>query len=187
MRIQTSHTETMTTRDGVAERHEESVVTVVTSSGSSMSPCADLERIDDFDDLYQCGLAHAQRMGQMEAFTERFNAERCCDAQEKAMIDALKDFLRPQQAPADLLGRVMQCLDRICDEEESGSVGVSSLTGSASAPAHVVAGFASADSTVTDESDRASRASAEQGGVTHTVGFVSAHERPVPGFTGSED
>lgn len=116
MRIQTSHSETIVTRDGATTHvHEESVVTV------SEATCAEIERIDDFDDLYQCGLAHAQRMGQMEAFTERFNAETCCDAQEQAMIAALKDFLRPQQAPSALLGRVMQCLDRICDEEDGGA------------------------------------------------------------------
>lgn len=120
MRIQKSHSETVVTSDG-AQGH--SVVRV------SETSCYDLERIDDFDDLYQCGLAHAQRMGQMEAFTERFNAAACCDASEQAMIAALKDFLRPQQAPSDLLGRVMQRLDMICDEEE--------------AQAHTSAGFVS--------------------------------------------
>ncbi|MCI1935047.1 MAG: hypothetical protein LKJ44_03435 [Bifidobacteriaceae bacterium] len=111
MRIESSTTEMMVSRDGVVERHEE-IVTMTSS------PCYDLERMDDFDDLYQCGLARAQRLGQMDAFTERFNAETCCDAREKAMIEALKQYLRPQQAPATLLGRVLHCLDRLCDEED---------------------------------------------------------------------
>lgn len=127
MRIQASRTETVVTRDGAVQEHE-SIVTVTETS------CYDLERIDDFDDLYQCGLARAQRLGQMEAFTERFNAEMCCDAREQAMIHALKDFLRPQQAPADLLGRVMQCLDRICDEEEPSASHVAGFEASGFVP-----------------------------------------------------
>lgn len=125
MRIQSSTTETMVSHDGIVERHEE----VVTFTSSA---CYDLERIDDFDDLYQCGLARAQRLGQMEAFTERFNADSCCDAREKAMISALRQYLRPQQAPADLLGRVLRCLDRICDEESEDAVAISNHTHSQS-------------------------------------------------------
>lgn len=107
MRIRTSRRQTQVNPDGSVVVHE-----VVTTG-------YELERIDDFDDLYQCGLARAQRMGQMEAFTERFNIEANCDAQEKAMILALKEYLRPQQAPADLLGRVLDSLDRICGEDTS--------------------------------------------------------------------
>lgn len=169
MRIQTSRTETVTTQEGTELRHEERVVTVTASS------CYDLERIDDFDDLYQCGLAQAQRMGQMEAFTERFDAEASCDAQEKAMIQALKNYLRPQQAPADLLGRVMHCLDRICDEEQTDVS--AAVAGFASAgDSQVAANTASVDGTASVPgghcgAEKSSQESAPNAG-ERPVGFV---------------
>jgi hypothetical protein len=75
--------------------------------------CSDIELLEDFDDLYQCGLAHAQRTGHVESFTERFNIATSCDEEERKLIEALKEYLRPVCAPQALFERVLAHLQEI--------------------------------------------------------------------------
>lgn len=49
---------------------------------------------------------------------ECFDPESCCDAREKAMIRALRAYLRPQEAPECLLTRLRDTLDRCCGENQ---------------------------------------------------------------------
>jgi hypothetical protein len=84
---------------------------------NDIAHCSDIESLDDFDDLYQCGLARAQRVGQVECFTEYFDVEISCDVQEQRLIEALKEYLRPAQAPASLVERVLSHLQEIEIEE----------------------------------------------------------------------
>lgn len=73
-----------------------------------------VECIDDFDDLYQCGLAAAQRSGLMDAFSEGFDPGACCSVAERALLDDIRAFLRPDHAPESLVRRCLDCLDE-CD------------------------------------------------------------------------
>ena len=40
--------------------------------------------------------------------------EACCDAHERAMIAALRAYLRPDVAPECLMARLKEALDRCC-------------------------------------------------------------------------
>lgn len=46
----------------------------------------------------------------VSAADECFDVETCCDEREKAMIHALRAYLRPQVAPECLIARLHQCL-----------------------------------------------------------------------------
>ena len=46
---------------------------------------------------------------------ERFDPSTCCSRREQAMIAALREYLRPQEAPECLRERIRVCLDRCCD------------------------------------------------------------------------
>ena len=46
-----------------------------------------------------------------------FDPRACCDAHERAMIAALRSYLRPQEAPDCLMTRLKATLDRCCEEE----------------------------------------------------------------------
>lgn len=70
-----------------------------------------VECIDDFDDLYQCGLASAQRAGLMDAFSEAFDPGACCSVAERALLEDIRSFLRPAHAPAHLVRKCLDCLN----------------------------------------------------------------------------
>ncbi|MBQ3480101.1 MAG: hypothetical protein IJH49_00090 [Aeriscardovia sp.] len=70
-----------------------------------------IESIEDFGDLYQCGLAWDQRSGRIPAFSDGFDPDSECTAEELAMLSALRRFLRPQRAPRGLLERCLRALD----------------------------------------------------------------------------
>ena len=46
-----------------------------------------------------------------------FDPDSCCDEHEKAMIAALRAYLRPEVAPECLLARLRDTLDRCCCED----------------------------------------------------------------------
>ena len=48
-----------------------------------------IESIEDFGDLYQCGLAWDQRSGRIPAFSDGFDPDSECTAEELAMLSAL--------------------------------------------------------------------------------------------------
>lgn len=70
-----------------------------------------IESIEDFGDLYQCGLAWDQCSGRIPAFSDGFDPDSECTAEELAMLSALRRFLRPQRAPRGLLERCLRALD----------------------------------------------------------------------------
>ena len=45
-----------------------------------------------------------------------FHPEVVCDAEERALIEQLRAYLRPSVAPLRLVARLEQTLDRCCDE-----------------------------------------------------------------------
>lgn len=45
-----------------------------------------------------------------------FDPETCCDERERALIAALRAYLRPQHAPQSLIDRLEATLDQCCDE-----------------------------------------------------------------------
>ncbi|WP_137652107.1 hypothetical protein [Bifidobacterium moukalabense] len=47
---------------------------------------------------------------------ERFDPETCCDERERALIAAMRAYLRPEQAPERLLERLRTTLDHCCGE-----------------------------------------------------------------------
>ena len=50
---------------------------------------------------------------------ECFDPETCCDARERALIEALRAYLRPEQAPECLLTRLRATLDHCCCEQDA--------------------------------------------------------------------
>lgn len=48
---------------------------------------------------------------------EYFDPASCCDVHERAMIAALRSYLRPEVAPACLMARLKATLDHCCEEE----------------------------------------------------------------------
>ena len=47
-----------------------------------------------------------------------FNPDAVCDPQERALIEELRAYLRPQQAPERLISRLEAVLDRCCGAEQ---------------------------------------------------------------------
>lgn len=45
-----------------------------------------------------------------------FDPERCCDEHERALIAAMRAYLRPQHAPQRLIDRLEATLDHCCGE-----------------------------------------------------------------------
>ncbi|WP_156812269.1 hypothetical protein [Alloscardovia criceti] len=45
-----------------------------------------------------------------------FDPMTCCDQQERDMIAAIRDCLRPKSAPESLYSRLKDCIDCMCDE-----------------------------------------------------------------------
>lgn len=72
--------------------------------------CRQIERLDDFDDLYQAGLSDDQLCGRMAAFADHFDIEADCSEIERRVIEDLKAYLRPSKAPESLVRRCHQCL-----------------------------------------------------------------------------
>ena len=50
---------------------------------------------------------------------ECFDPETCCGARERALIEALRAYLRPEQAPECLLTRLRATLDHCCCEQDA--------------------------------------------------------------------
>lgn len=72
--------------------------------------CRQVERLDDFDDLYQAGLSDDQLCGRMAAFADHFDIESDCSEIERRVIEDLKAYLRPSKAPDSLVRRCHRCL-----------------------------------------------------------------------------
>lgn len=49
-----------------------------------------------------------------------FDPETCCDERERALIAAMRAYLRPKHAPQSLIDRLEATLDHCCDEELEG-------------------------------------------------------------------
>lgn len=47
-----------------------------------------------------------------------FDPERCCDERERALIAAMRAYLRPQHAPQSLIDRLEATLDHCCESGE---------------------------------------------------------------------
>ncbi|WP_418969832.1 hypothetical protein [Alloscardovia omnicolens] len=63
-----------------------------------------------------CSLVSEMRSGLMPGMNgECFDPDTCCDARERDMIAAIKECLRPVQAPASLYERLHECIDCLCD------------------------------------------------------------------------
>lgn len=45
-----------------------------------------------------------------------FDPETCCDERERALIAAMRAYLRPKHAPQSLIDRLEATLDHCCDE-----------------------------------------------------------------------
>ncbi|MBW3094164.1 hypothetical protein KIH75_02125 [Bifidobacterium sp. 64T4] len=62
--------------------------------------------------------ASAAPMAPAAPLGEYFDPASCCDVHERAMIAALRSYLRPEVAPACLLARLRATLDHCCEEED---------------------------------------------------------------------
>lgn len=49
-----------------------------------------------------------------------FDPETCCDEKERLLIQELRDYLRPQSAPACLIDRLRHMFDQLDDEPAQG-------------------------------------------------------------------
>ena len=45
-----------------------------------------------------------------------FDPETCCDERERALIAAMRAYLRPKHAPQSLIGGLEATIDHCCDE-----------------------------------------------------------------------
>lgn len=70
-----------------------------------------------------------------------FDPDSCCDEHEKAMIAALRAYLRPEVAPECLLARLRDTLDRCC-EDGGNAAGAVDEPGRYAQPAQPVRGDA---------------------------------------------
>lgn len=86
-------------------------MTKISSSGEELHKV--IVRIEDYDDLYACGLAPCQQRGEMPLFADRFEACDCCSCEEEQVIEHMRALLRPQSAPKDFVSRCFECLDDI--------------------------------------------------------------------------
>lgn len=48
---------------------------------------------------------------------ECFDPETCCDERERALIAAMRAYLRPSHAPQSLIDRLEAALDHCCEEQ----------------------------------------------------------------------
>ena len=71
-----------------------------------------------------------------------FDPDSCCDEHEKAMIAALRAYLRPEVAPECLLARLRDTLDRCCCEDGGNAAGAVDEPGRSAQPAQPVRGAA---------------------------------------------
>lgn len=71
-----------------------------------------------------------------------FDPDSCCDEHEKAMIAALRAYLRPEVAPECLLARLRDTLDRCCCEDGGNAAGAVDEPGRSAQPAQPVRGDA---------------------------------------------
>ena len=70
------------------------------------------------------GVVHADvRITEVDdaAHGDCFDPETCCDERERALIEALRAYLRPEQAPECLLKRLRATLDHCCCEQDTSS------------------------------------------------------------------
>ena len=71
-----------------------------------------------------------------------FDPDSCCDEHEKAMIAALRAYLRPEVVPECLLARLRDTLDRCCCEDGGNAAGAVDEPGRSAQPAQPVRGAA---------------------------------------------
>lgn len=71
-----------------------------------------------------------------------FDPDSCCDEHEKAMIAALRAYLRPEVAPECLLARLRDTLDRCCCEDDGNAAGAVGEPGRSAQSAQPVRGDA---------------------------------------------
>lgn len=71
-----------------------------------------------------------------------FDPDSCCDEHEKAMIAALRAYLRPEVAPECLLARLRDTLDRCCCEDGGNAAGAVDKPGRSAQPVQPVRGDA---------------------------------------------
>jgi hypothetical protein len=57
----------------------------------------ELESVEDFSDLYQCGLGQEQLDGRMQPFADYFDVDECCDECEKQIIRLVRAHLHEYQ------------------------------------------------------------------------------------------
>lgn len=57
----------------------------------------ELESVEDFSDLYQCGLGQEQLDGRMQPFADHFDIDACCDECEKQIISLVRKHLHEYQ------------------------------------------------------------------------------------------
>ncbi len=53
----------------------------------------------------------------VEGNPECFDPETCCDERERALIAAMRAYLRPSHAPQSLIDRLESTLDHCCREQ----------------------------------------------------------------------
>ncbi len=75
-------------------------------------------KIEDYDDLYECGLASCQLRGEMSVSTERFTTCECCSNAEQQMLDKMRNALRPRTVSKDFISQCFCHLDESDSEEE---------------------------------------------------------------------
>lgn len=58
---------------------------------------------------------HIHDEGPMGAVDDCFDPETCCDERERLLIEELREYLRPQSAPACLIDRLRRMFDQLED------------------------------------------------------------------------
>ncbi|KFF31433.1 hypothetical protein [Bifidobacterium bombi] len=67
-------------------------------------------------------VTHVETSDSEDLGDECFDLDSCCDAAERAMIERLRQVLRPVAVPAGLLDRIEATLDRCCLDESPNSI-----------------------------------------------------------------
>lgn len=75
--------------------------------------CTEVACMEDFSDLYQAGLALEQLMGSESRFTESFNPDRDADEREREILELIKQVLRPEKAPDELLEKCFALIENM--------------------------------------------------------------------------
>jgi hypothetical protein len=83
----------VTNTSGAVSASNTSDATVPTAVGFHM----ELESVEDFSDLYQCGLGQEQLDGRMQPFADHFDIDACCDECEKQIINLVRRHLHEYQ------------------------------------------------------------------------------------------